>query len=240
VDFAQTALTPGEEVPAPSGVPAGAGGNAILMFDAETRVVTYSITVQNLSGAPIAGHIHQAPPGTAGGIVVTLPSIPAAATGSASGTATLPSAGDVQALYNEGLYVNVHTAANMGGEIRGQIRPVKGSCSCKSAAKHKKFVSCVKKAVKGLDKEEKQEAGIKALKRSIGPSSCGKKAPKKLPKNTIACCLPATPQNNIVTGRLCAQVSQSKCNSFLGADSGSSCFPSPCQPPASPSGAFVH
>ena len=241
VNIANTTLDASQEVPAPQGVPADAGGTAVWTFDDSTNVLTYMLTVQNLSGAPIAGHIHQAPPGTAGGIVVTLPSLPAAASGSASGSVTLPSAAIAQALFNEGLYINIHTVENPGGEIRGQIRPVKGSCSCQSAANHGKFVSCVKKAIKALDKNARKATAIKALKRFASKASCGKKAPKKLPKNTIACCLPATPQDNIVTGRQCGQFPAKKCSSakFLGTPSGASCFPNPCQPPASPSGAFL-
>jgi hypothetical protein len=241
VNIADTTLDTAQEVPAPQGVPAGAGGTAVWMFDDSTNVLTYTITVENLSGTPLAGHIHQGPPGTAGGIVVTLPSIPSGASGSASGTVTLPSALDVQALFDEGLYVNLHTEENPGGEIRGQLRPVKGSCSCQSAANHGKFVSCVKQAIKALEKDERKATAIKALKRFASKASCGKKTPNKLPKNTIACCLPATPQGNIVTGRQCAQFKAEKCSStkFLGTPSGDSCFPNPCQPPASASGAFL-
>jgi hypothetical protein len=241
VSIANTTLDASQEVPTPVGVPEGAGGTAVWTFDDSTNVLTYMITVQNLSGTPIAGHIHQAPPGTAGGIIVALPSLPPGASSSASGSVTLPSQGDVQSLFNEGLYVNLHTVENPQGEIRGQIRPVKGSCSCQSAANHGKFVSCVKKAIKALDKNERKATAIKALKRFASNASCGKKAPKKVPKNTIACCLPATPQDNIVTGRQCGQFTAKKCSSsnFLGTMSGASCFPNPCEPPASPSGAFL-
>ena len=74
-----------------------------------------------------AGHIHKAPVGVAGGIVVPLFVAPAPATSARhikqSGTAT-PNAGTTGAdLCNNpsAYYVNYHTTAFMGGAIRGQL-----------------------------------------------------------------------------------------------------------------------
>jgi len=67
---------------------------------------------------PTAAHIHNAPPGSNGGIVVNFgdPTSPIQATGV-----------DMSGLLNEllagDLYVNVHSAAFPAGEVRGQIEP---------------------------------------------------------------------------------------------------------------------
>jgi Cu/Zn superoxide dismutase len=76
----------------------------------------------------IAGHIHQAPVGVAGPIVVPLFVSPTAATNALhirqSGVAT-PNAGTTGAALCQNpsaYYVNYHTTAFTGGAIRGQLR----------------------------------------------------------------------------------------------------------------------
>ena len=81
-----------------------------------------TVDVAQLTGAISAAHIHNAPPGVGGGVVRDLNFV----NGTASGTWT---SGDTQALtaamvselQDGNLYVNIHTAVNGGGEIRGQI-----------------------------------------------------------------------------------------------------------------------
>ena len=240
VTFVTTTLDTTEEVPTPTGVPAGAGGTAMWMFDDETSTISYTLTVQNLSGTPIAAHLHAGQPGVAGPIVVGLPVIPGSATDTVSGSVVLPNDG-VLDLFNENLYVNVHTPTNASGEIRGQVRPVKGSCSCKNATNHGQFVKCVKQAIKALPKEERKEDLLVSLKKLAPKSACGKKN-AKVKGNKVACCLPGLPEENIVTGRMCVVTKQEKCTSkFKGevALNADSCLPNPCNPPASPVGAFL-
>lgn len=213
---------------------AGSGtGTMTLDYEPETGDIIYEIAVQNLTGAPLAAHLHLGAPGVAGGIVVGLPGggIPAGADGSASGAMVLPPE-SVDDLYAGRLYVNVHTAAFLAGEIRGQVLVDAGSCSCQTAKNSGKFKSCVKKAIKGLSKDERKESEIAALKKFAPKASCGK---KKAPKKAIACCLPNVPEGNIVTGQLCASVSAAKCEKLQGqsAGDGLSCVPSnPCPVPA--------
>lgn len=84
--------------------------------------LTYRLTVSGLSGAITAGHLHSGGIGVNGGVIVAL----AFAGTTASGVAAL-SAADQTALINALTYVNVHTAMNPGGEIRGQVVPSSGA-----------------------------------------------------------------------------------------------------------------
>jgi CHRD domain len=239
VEFAVTVLGTDEESPPPTGVPAGAGGTAVWMFDDETSTLTYTLSVENLSGPPAVAHLHAGQPGVAGPIVVGL-TAPGAATATVSASVILPNNAIVD-LFNENLYVNVHTAQNPAGEVRGQVRPVKGSCTCKNASNHGQFVSCVKKAIKALDKAERKDDLILALKNVAPKSACGKKK-AKVKSGKVACCAPGLPEHNIVTGRMCVVTSQQKCGSkFRGnvALNADGCNPNPCQPPASPAPAFL-
>ena len=82
-----------------------------------THALTYNVTYEGLTGPAAAAHIHgPAEPGANAPPVVPF----ANAASPITGTATLT---DAQAadLAAGKWYVNVHTAANRGGEIRGQI-----------------------------------------------------------------------------------------------------------------------
>ena len=92
-------------------------GQATFTYDTATKQLTYTVTYDGLTGPATAGHIHgPAAPGANAGIVVpfAVPESPI------SGTATLTD-DQAAALLAEQLYVNIHTAANKAGEIRGQI-----------------------------------------------------------------------------------------------------------------------
>jgi len=100
------------------GVTTTATGAATLSYDAATHTLTYNVTYTGLSGPAVAAHIHgPAEPGANAPPVVLF----ANAASPITGTATLT---DAQAadLAAGKYYVNVHTAANKGGEIRGQIK----------------------------------------------------------------------------------------------------------------------
>lgn len=80
-------------------------------------------TFTGLSGAIEGAHIHEAPMGMNGGVVLDLDPyitgnrIEAVLTGSSLTPAFIAT------MFNKGFYVNIHTAANPNGEIRGQIVP---------------------------------------------------------------------------------------------------------------------
>lgn len=106
------------EVPAPTGTTKALGVYAFELIE-KTGVMKYTLTVSDLTGPATAGHIHVGAVGVAGPVVLALvvPTTDAAM----AGTVTL----DAAALANLKaglLYVNVHTAANPSGEIRGQLK----------------------------------------------------------------------------------------------------------------------
>jgi hypothetical protein len=82
--------------------------------------LTWKLTWAKLSGAAAAAHIHVGAAGKAGNVIVSLCTPCGAATGSKSGTATI-SASLLKTIQKHGTYVNVHTAKNPNGEIRGQL-----------------------------------------------------------------------------------------------------------------------
>ena len=100
------------------GLSGSATGNATLTYDTVSKQVTWRITYSGLSGIPIAAHFHgPAQPGANAAVVVPIPN---AGTSPVQGSATLT---DIQAadLLAGRYYVNIHTAANPAGEIRGQV-----------------------------------------------------------------------------------------------------------------------
>jgi hypothetical protein len=84
----------------------------------KTATLTWKLTIARLSGPATAAHIHMGKKGVAGNVLVALCG-PCKA--SQSGTAKL-SAAAISALEAGKTYVNVHTAKNPAGEIRGQVK----------------------------------------------------------------------------------------------------------------------
>ena len=224
----EATLDANQEIPAPNVSGHTPTGTASLIFDFATSTVQYEITVNDLTGAVLAAHFHKAPAGQADPVPLACCSL----SNTLSGTTGVLSADDITALFTEGLYVNVHTAANIGGEIRGQITLADAECDCDGTRRD--FRKCVKSAIRGLDKEDKKSAEIKALKKAVKRSFCGR---KRKAKKAIGCCLPINPIENIVTGKICAAVPERKCTRFGGISKGEG---SDCAEPfCSPSGAFI-
>jgi hypothetical protein len=102
------------EVP-PNSSPAT--GNAEAKLDTETRVLSWKVTYENLTGPALGAHFHG--PGETGknaGIVLPFKTV----TSPIEGTATLTENQAADLLAGK-WYANIHTTANPGGELRGQM-----------------------------------------------------------------------------------------------------------------------
>jgi hypothetical protein len=111
----KVALKSASEVPPNT---SGGSGTADVTYDTQTKQLKWKVSYSGLSGPATAAHFHgPAEPGKNAGVMIPIQNI---ATSPAEGSATLT---DAQAADLTGgrLYVNVHTAANPGGEIRGQV-----------------------------------------------------------------------------------------------------------------------
>jgi hypothetical protein len=95
-----------------------ATGTAEIDYDPASKKLSWKITYSGLTGPASAAHFHgPAEAGKNAGVKVAIPN---AGTSPVEGSATLT---DDQAadLVGGKLYINFHTAANPGGEIRGQV-----------------------------------------------------------------------------------------------------------------------
>ena len=109
------------EVPRPHGVPVGATGlftGKAVELDNDKAKLTWRLTFAKLSGAAGAAHIHTGKPGKAGAVMIALCG---PCRSGQRGTATLTHA-QLTKIEAGGTYVNVHTAKNAAGEIRGQVK----------------------------------------------------------------------------------------------------------------------
>jgi hypothetical protein len=128
-----TQLQTGDEVPAK---PSTANGYAAVLVKADGSAIYYTVVLTDPSSQVTASHIHIAPPGQNGPVVVPFcgtPNTPACgqdgviAEGSftdanLSGTMSGASLGDmVDAIRAGNAYVNVHTTKFPDGEARGQL-----------------------------------------------------------------------------------------------------------------------
>jgi hypothetical protein len=108
-------LKGGEEVPP---VTTSATGTLTATYDAASKQLRWQGNVSGLSGNATAAHFHgPAEPGKNAGVLVPAPGV---TSGAFQGTATLTDA-QAQALTSGQTYFNVHTQANPGGEVRGQV-----------------------------------------------------------------------------------------------------------------------
>ena len=90
----------------------------LATLNTATKELTYTLTFDNLTGPATAAHFHgPAAAGANAGVVVPLGNNP---TSPIHGSKTLTDA-QIADLEAGKWYVNVHTAANPGGEIRGQV-----------------------------------------------------------------------------------------------------------------------
>jgi hypothetical protein len=105
------ALSGANEVPSGAGDPDGTG-TAFLTFDSVLNSVSWTIVVNNIDTV-ILDHIHSAPAGVNGPVVIDFGGVLVGSTVDADVAAVLANP--------TGFYVNVHTNTFTGGAIRGQI-----------------------------------------------------------------------------------------------------------------------
>jgi hypothetical protein len=92
-------------------------GNADVTYDTASKKLSWKISYSNLTGPATMAHFHgPAEAGKNAGVVV--PIMPVASPSEGSVTLTDAQAADLMA---GKMYINVHTEANKGGEIRGQV-----------------------------------------------------------------------------------------------------------------------
>jgi hypothetical protein len=108
-------LTGDEEVPQ---VKTAASGSGTIVISSD-KLVSGSISTTGIDAT--AAHIHEGPPGKNGPVIVPLTK------GPNNTWSVTPGAKLTDAQYvsykADNLYVNVHSAANKGGEIRAQLKP---------------------------------------------------------------------------------------------------------------------
>lgn len=130
-----TGLLPGNEIGGSTGIGTGGETGLGIFFDDVTKVLTINVGwgsasgfANSLTGNATAMHIHGPASFTQNANVVLgldgLPGFSSAANGGGFvGTVGLNAENEASLLANQ-LYINVHTAANGGGEIRGNITAV--------------------------------------------------------------------------------------------------------------------
>jgi hypothetical protein len=92
-------------------------GKATLKYNPDTKMLKYTITYKKLSGDAVAAHFHgPADPGANADVELPITVSKSPIKGEA--TLTDAQASDLAA---GKWYVNIHTAANPNGEIRGQV-----------------------------------------------------------------------------------------------------------------------
>lgn len=111
----KAALNIGQEVPHPKGTKAGASGSFTATLTG--KKLKWKLTFAHLSGPATQAHIHQGVKGKSGPVIVPLCT---PCKSPVSGTATVTAA-QIAVMKAHKTYVNVHTAKNPAGEIRGQM-----------------------------------------------------------------------------------------------------------------------
>ena len=115
----KASLTPGADVPKPKGAAHAKGSFVGTYVENKTgAVLKATLTFSGLTGPAMQAHIHTGKPGVSGNIIVPLCG---PCTSGKTGTYKI-SKTVVKWLESGNTYVNVHTAKNPAGEIRGQIK----------------------------------------------------------------------------------------------------------------------
>ena len=126
-------LKAANEVPKPTGVRTSAVGLFTAKVTEQSNgsaKVTWKLTFKNLTGKAMAAHIHLGKKGVSGPVALALCG-PCKSGQTGSGVLTKA---QWSAVEHGGGYVNVHTAKNANGEIRGQIKSSAGGSGSSSSS----------------------------------------------------------------------------------------------------------
>jgi hypothetical protein len=97
-----------------------ATGHATVAYDTDSKLLIWTVDYKGLSGPATMAHFHgPAAAGVPAGVVVV---IPGATDDPIKGSTVLTDA-QAKMLKDGLLYINIHTAKNPKGEIRGQVEP---------------------------------------------------------------------------------------------------------------------
>ena len=106
-------------------------GEAIVIVNDDGDQITIDSYFDGLTGPATASHIHVGPPDATGPVVLPFGGFPADTTGHYMAVLTadnfVPGGGLqtfsdlIDAMVNGNTYMNIHTQAHPGGEIRGQV-----------------------------------------------------------------------------------------------------------------------
>jgi hypothetical protein len=111
-------LSSGQEVP--KQVVKMAAAHGLFKGTLSGTKLKWTLTYAKLTGPATAAHIHMGAKGKSGNVLVPLCGASPVCKSGLKGTATL-NAAELAAFKKHLLYVNVHTAKNPNGEIRGQL-----------------------------------------------------------------------------------------------------------------------
>ena len=108
-------------------VPVGtsaASGSARISYNHKTRMLSFTVSWDSLSGNPTGAHIHgMAGLGVSGNVKYDFSnSFPKTTSGTYSGSVTVDGVNiKKDSMLDRLYYMDIHTSKNPGGEIRGQI-----------------------------------------------------------------------------------------------------------------------
>lgn len=94
-------------------------GTVTGTYDPNTNTLNYTVSWSNLTGPATNAHFH-GPAAAGSNASVVVPFTLTAGSNTVSGSTTLTDAQETDLLAGK-WYANVHTSANPGGEIRGQV-----------------------------------------------------------------------------------------------------------------------